>query len=177
MEFIDSGKQQGATVQLGGERWGNEGYFIKPTIFTNTKKDMRIVQEEIFGPVGVVIKFDDDEDVIHQANDTVYGLAAAIFTKNIDRALRCSQALRAGTTWVRLTSLLPHRSANTHCRSTARTSSTHKYRSAASSSRVSAASSASTRCSTTPPSRPCTSTSATRSKGTSLSWLSGVVHT
>lgn len=101
MEFIDSGKQQGATVQLGGERWGNEGYFIKPTIFTNTKKDMRIVQEEIFGPVGVVIKFDDDDDVIHQANDTVYGLAAAIFTKNIDRALRTSQALRAGTTWVR----------------------------------------------------------------------------
>ena len=100
MEFIDSGKQQGATVQLGGERWGNEGYFIEPTIFTETRPDMRIVQEEIFGPVGVVIKFDNDDDVIRQANDTVYGLAAAMFTKNIDRALRTSQKLRAGTTWI-----------------------------------------------------------------------------
>ena len=100
MEYINSGKEEGATVHLGGERWGNEGYFIKPTIFTETHRDMRIVQEEIFGPVGVVIKFDDDDDVIHQANDTVYGLAAAMFTKNIDRALTVSQKLRAGTTWI-----------------------------------------------------------------------------
>ncbi|GJE89226.1 aldehyde dehydrogenase family protein [Phanerochaete sordida] len=100
MEYIDSGKQQGAKVHLGGERWGNEGYFIQPTIFTETSKEMKIVQEEIFGPVGVVIKFQDDDDVIRQANDTIYGLAAAIFTKNIDRALTCSQKLRAGTTWI-----------------------------------------------------------------------------
>lgn len=100
MEYIDSGKEQGATVHLGGERFGNEGYYIKPTIFTDVKNDMKIVQEEIFGPVGVVIKFDDDEDVIRQANDTIYGLASAIFTKNIDRALRTSQKLRAGTTWI-----------------------------------------------------------------------------
>ena len=63
MEFIASGREQGAKVQLGGERWGNEGYFIQPTIFTETKADMRIVQEEIFGPVGVVIRFEDDDDV------------------------------------------------------------------------------------------------------------------
>ena len=100
MEYIDSGREQGAKVHLGGERWGNEGFFIQPTIFTETKSDMRIVQEEIFGPVGVVIKFEDDDDVVRQANDTVYGLAAAMFTKNIDRALRASQKLRAGTTWV-----------------------------------------------------------------------------
>ncbi len=100
MSYIDSGKEAGATVHLGGSRWGNEGYFIEPTIFTETKPDMRIVQEEIFGPVGVVIKFHDDDDVIRQANDTVYGLASAIFTKNIDRALKTSQRLRAGTTWV-----------------------------------------------------------------------------
>ena len=100
MSFIDSGKSQGATVHLGGERFGTEGYFIKPTIFTDVKKDMKIVQEEIFGPVGVIIKFDNDEDVIHQANDTVYGLAASVFTKNIDRALRTSQKLRAGSLWV-----------------------------------------------------------------------------
>lgn len=100
MSYINDGKEAGATVHLGGERWGNEGYFIQPTIFTETKPDMRIVKEEIFGPVGVVIKFDDDEDVLRQANDTVYGLASAMFTKNIDRALRTSQKLRAGTTWI-----------------------------------------------------------------------------
>ena len=105
MEYINSGKQQGAKVHLGGERWGNEGYYIQPTIFTETNKDMKIVQEEIFGPVGVVIKFEDDDDVIRQANDTIYGLAAAMFTKNIDRALRTSQRLRAGTTWVCVFSL------------------------------------------------------------------------
>jgi aldehyde dehydrogenase (NAD+) len=102
MDYIKSGKEEGATVHLGGERWGNEGYYIQPTIFTETKKDMRIVQEEIFGPVGVVIKFDNDEDVVRQANDSIYGLAAAMFTKNIDRALTVSQKLRAGTTWVRV---------------------------------------------------------------------------
>jgi len=100
MGYIDSGKQEGAKVHLGGERWGTEGYFIQPTIFTETNRNMKIVQEEIFGPVGVVVKFDDDDDVIRQANDTVYGLAAAIFSKNIDRALRTSQKLRAGTTWI-----------------------------------------------------------------------------
>ena len=60
MNYIDSGKQEGATVHLGGQRFGNEGYFINPTIFTNTKPDMKIVREEIFGPVGVVIKFEDE---------------------------------------------------------------------------------------------------------------------
>jgi aldehyde dehydrogenase (NAD+) len=60
MSYIDSGKQQGATVHLGGQRFGNEGYFINPTIFTDTKPDMKIVKEEIFGPVGVVIKFEDE---------------------------------------------------------------------------------------------------------------------
>lgn len=100
MGYIDSGKDQGATVHLGGDRIGDEGYFIQPTIFTDVKPEMKIVQEEIFGPVGVVIKFDDDEDVIRQANDTVYGLAAAVFSKNIDRALTVANRLQAGTVWV-----------------------------------------------------------------------------
>ncbi|KAF7798220.1 hypothetical protein EIP86_009437 [Pleurotus ostreatoroseus] len=100
MGYIDAGKQAGATVHLGGERWGNEGYFIQPTIFTNNKPDMKIVQEEIFGPVAVVMRFSDDDDMVRQANDTVYGLAASVFTKNIDRALRTSQKLRAGSLWV-----------------------------------------------------------------------------
>ncbi|KAF9064343.1 aldehyde dehydrogenase [Rhodocollybia butyracea] len=100
MDYIKSGKEEGATVHLGGDRNGTEGYFINPTIFTNTKPDMRIVQEEIFGPVGVVIKFEDEEDVIRQANDTVYGLAAAVFSQNINRAITTAHRLKAGTAWV-----------------------------------------------------------------------------
>ncbi|KAG5729591.1 Aldehyde dehydrogenase [Termitomyces sp. T112] len=100
MGYINSGKEQGATVHLGGDRYGNEGYFINPTIFTDTKPDMKIVQEEIFGPVGVVIKFEDEEDVLRQANDTVYGLAAAVFSQNINRALQTAHKLKAGTAWV-----------------------------------------------------------------------------
>jgi len=76
MGYIDSGKEQGATVVTGGDRNGSEGYFINPTIFTDVKPDMKIVQEEIFGPVGVVIKFTDEEDVIRQANDTGTSLVA-----------------------------------------------------------------------------------------------------
>ncbi|EGN97195.1 hypothetical protein SERLA73DRAFT_57037 [Serpula lacrymans var. lacrymans S7.3] len=100
MSYINSGKQEGATVHSGGERHGTEGFFIQPTIFTNTKPDMKIVQEEIFGPVGVVIKFEDDEDVVRQANDTVYGLAAALFTTNLNRAISVAHKLKAGTTWI-----------------------------------------------------------------------------
>ena len=100
MGYIQSGKEEGATLHHGGARVGTEGYFIQPTIFTDVKPHMKIVKEEIFGPVGVVIKFKDKDDVIHQANDTVYGLAASVFTKNIDRALRTSQKLRAGSLWV-----------------------------------------------------------------------------
>ena len=61
MGYIESGKKEGATLHQGGDRHGNEGYFIKPTIFTNVKPEMKIVKEEIFGPVGVVIKFEDEE--------------------------------------------------------------------------------------------------------------------
>ncbi|KDR73217.1 hypothetical protein GALMADRAFT_251806 [Galerina marginata CBS 339.88] len=100
MGYIDSGKAEGATVHTGGDRYGTEGYFITPTIFTDTKPDMKIVQEEIFGPVGVVIKFEDEEDVIRQANDTVYGLAAALFTQNLNRAIETGHRLQAGTVWI-----------------------------------------------------------------------------
>ncbi|KAJ2920418.1 hypothetical protein H1R20_g16676, partial [Candolleomyces eurysporus] len=100
MSYINSGRSDGATVHLGGERVGSEGYFIEPTIFTNVKPDMKIVKEEIFGPVGVVIKFEDEEDVIRQANDTTYGLAAAVFSQDINRALRTAHRLQAGTAWV-----------------------------------------------------------------------------
>ncbi|TFK19025.1 NAD-dependent aldehyde dehydrogenase [Coprinopsis marcescibilis] len=100
MSYIESGKSDGATVHLGGERHGTEGYFIQPTIFTDVKPDMKIVKEEIFGPVGVVIKFDDDDHIIKQANDTLYGLAAAVFSQNITRAITTAHKLQAGTVWV-----------------------------------------------------------------------------
>ncbi|EJD01954.1 aldehyde dehydrogenase [Fomitiporia mediterranea MF3/22] len=105
MGYIDSGKKDGATLHLGGSRIGDEGYFIEPTIFTDTRPDMKIVREEIFGPVGVVIKFASEDDVIKQANDTHYGLAASVFTKNIDRALRVTHRLQAGTAWINCTNL------------------------------------------------------------------------
>ncbi|KAF7306707.1 Aldehyde dehydrogenase [Mycena indigotica] len=100
MGYIDSGKADGATVHLGGGRVGKEGYFIEPTIFTDTNSQMKIVQEEIFGPVGVIIKFTDEQDVIRQANDTLYGLAAAVFSQNINRAIETAHKLQAGTAWV-----------------------------------------------------------------------------
>jgi len=106
MGYIDSGKQQGAKVHLGGERHGTEGYWIQPTIFTETRPEMRIVQEEIFGPVCVVIKFEDENDVMRQANDTLYGLAAAVFTTDITRALQVAHKLHAGTVWVNCTNSL-----------------------------------------------------------------------
>ena len=106
MGYIDSGKQQGAKVHLGGERHGTEGYWIQPTIFTDTKPDMRIVQEEIFGPVCVIIKFEDEEDVLRQANDTLYGLAAAVFTKDITRGIQFAHKVHAGTAWVNCTNAL-----------------------------------------------------------------------
>jgi aldehyde dehydrogenase (NAD+) len=100
MSYIQSGKDAGATVAIGGERQGTEGFFIKPTIFTNVTPSMKIVQEEIFGPVGVVIKFKDEDEVIKQANDTVYGLAAAVFTQNLNRAINTAHRLKAGTAWI-----------------------------------------------------------------------------
>jgi aldehyde dehydrogenase (NAD+) len=106
MGYIDSGKQEGATLHLGGNRRGTEGYFIEPTIFTNIKSDMKIVKEEIFGPVGVVAKFDTSDDIIAMANDTVYGLAAAVFSRDITRAFEAAHKIKAGTVWVNCTNLL-----------------------------------------------------------------------
>ncbi|KAJ7691189.1 aldehyde dehydrogenase domain-containing protein [Mycena rosella] len=100
MGYIESGKAAGATVHTGGERHGTEGFFIQPTIFTDVTPEMKIVREEIFGPVAVLIKFTDEADVIRQANDTVYGLAAAVFSQNINRALETAHKLQAGTAWV-----------------------------------------------------------------------------
>ncbi|KAJ5819466.1 Aldehyde dehydrogenase [Penicillium riverlandense] len=100
MEYISHGKKEGATVVLGGERHGTEGYFIQPTIFTDVTPDMKISQEEIFGPVIAVQKFKDEAEAIKIGNSTSYGLAAAVHTTTLNRAIRVSNALKAGTVWV-----------------------------------------------------------------------------
>ncbi|OLN92083.1 Aldehyde dehydrogenase 1 [Colletotrichum chlorophyti] len=106
MEYIKSGKEEGATVETGGERHGDKGYFIQPTIFSNVRPDMKIVKEEIFGPVAAIAKFKDEEEVIRLGNDTEYGLAAAVHTTDLNTAIRVSNALKAGTVWVNCYNLL-----------------------------------------------------------------------
>jgi len=100
MGYIEHGKKEGATLHLGGQRHGTEGYFIQPTIFTDVTADMKISREEIFGPVGVIKTFKDEDDIVHQANDTFYGLAAAIFSRDISRAIKTANDLKAGTVWI-----------------------------------------------------------------------------
>ncbi|KAJ7582038.1 aldehyde dehydrogenase [Mycena floridula] len=99
-EYIESGKSQGGTIHSGGERSGNEGYFIQPTIFTNCTPDMKIVREEIFGPVSVITKFSTEEEVLEMANNTTYGLACGVFTQNGSRAIRVAHGLEAGVAFV-----------------------------------------------------------------------------
>jgi len=100
MNYIESGKADGAKVLVGGERYGNEGFFIQPTVFTDVNLDMKITQEEIFGPVCTLIKFKTEEEAIEMANNTSYGLACHIFTTNVSRAIRVAHALEAGSAWV-----------------------------------------------------------------------------
>ncbi|RFU32157.1 hypothetical protein B7463_g4140, partial [Scytalidium lignicola] len=100
MEYIDEGKKAGAVLITGGQRQAAEGYYIQPTIFANVHENMSIVQEEIFGPVCTIQKFRDEEDAIRIANETRYGLAAAVHTTNLYTAIRVSNALQAGTVWV-----------------------------------------------------------------------------
>ncbi len=100
MSYIAKGREQGATCVAGGERHGDRGYFIKPTVFTNVRDDMAIARDEIFGPVLSVIKFKEIEEVIERANTTEYGLAAAVWTRDIGKAHAIADRVRAGTVWV-----------------------------------------------------------------------------
>jgi phenylacetaldehyde dehydrogenase len=98
--YLESGVSEGAKAVVGGSRHGNKGYFVEPTVLVNTNEKMKVVQEEIFGPVVTAIPFKNPEDLVTQANDTVYGLAAGIWTHDIKKAHRLASQLRAGTVWV-----------------------------------------------------------------------------
>ncbi|QSR88378.1 aldehyde dehydrogenase family protein [Methylacidiphilum caldifontis] len=98
--YIRSGLDEGATVVTGGKRFGERGYFISPTIFSGVNSSMKIVNEEIFGPVVCAIPFEDTEEIAPVANQTIYGLAAGIWTKDISKAHRLAAKLKAGTVWI-----------------------------------------------------------------------------
>nr|AAB32754.2 acetaldehyde dehydrogenase [Mus musculus] len=100
LDLIESGKKEGAKLECGGGRWGNKGFFVQPTVFSNVTDEMRIAKEEIFGPVQQIMKFKSVDDVIKRANNTTYGLAAGLFTKDLDKAITVSSALQAGVVWV-----------------------------------------------------------------------------
>ena len=98
--YIDTGKQEGAKLVTGGERCGEKGYFIRPTIFDAVDNNMKIAREEIFGPVVSAITFDDVDDMVRQSNLSIYGLAAAVWTRDIKKAHRLARDLKAGTIWI-----------------------------------------------------------------------------
>ncbi len=98
--YIESGMREGAQILCGGHRLGDRGFFIQPTVFADVKDYMKIAQEEIFGPVMSIIKFKDINEVIERANNTMYGLAAAVWTQDISKAHTIANNVRAGTVWV-----------------------------------------------------------------------------
>lgn len=100
MNYIDIGKKEGASLLTGGERLGDKGFFVKPTIFGDVKEDMRIVKEEIFGPVVTLSKFKTVDEAVALANDSDYGLAAGVHTEDINKAIDVSNRIKAGTIWV-----------------------------------------------------------------------------
>ncbi|HEX6159818.1 MAG TPA: aldehyde dehydrogenase family protein [Thermoanaerobaculia bacterium] len=103
LSYIDAGKSEGAKLVAGGERTDigtGKGYFVKPTIFDDVTPEMRIAKEEIFGPVLATLRFGDADDAVQKGNATVYGLAAAVWTRDVSKAHRIARAIKAGTVWV-----------------------------------------------------------------------------
>ncbi len=111
LDYVDIGKREGATVACGGERASggllDKGAFMQPTLLTNVTNDMRVAQEEIFGPVACIIKFKTEEEVIAMANDSSYGLGGAVWTRDINRAIRVSRAIETGRMWVNTYNAIP----------------------------------------------------------------------
>ncbi|HLG20555.1 MAG TPA: aldehyde dehydrogenase family protein [Bdellovibrionota bacterium] len=102
LEYIDIGKKEGAKLVSGGEsvKVGGKGYYLKPTVFDQVDNKMRIAQEEIFGPVLATIPFNDVDDAVAKANDTIYGLASAVWTRDIKKAHAFAKKVKAGTVWI-----------------------------------------------------------------------------
>jgi phenylacetaldehyde dehydrogenase len=100
LKYIGIGREEGARVVCGGEDPGGQGYFLQPTLLADCSNDMRVVQEEIFGPVLVAVPFDTEEEALRLANDNIYGLAASVFTRDISRAHRLIPKIESGTVWV-----------------------------------------------------------------------------
>jgi phenylacetaldehyde dehydrogenase len=98
--YLDSGVKEGAKAVTGGSREGTKGYFVKPTVLVDTNEKMKVVQEEIFGPVVTAIPFKDPSEIVDKANDTIYGLAAGIWTRDIKKAHNIAAKIKAGTVWI-----------------------------------------------------------------------------
>ncbi|MEM5370368.1 aldehyde dehydrogenase family protein [Paraburkholderia azotifigens] len=100
LDYVEIGRKEGASIVTGGARIGQKGFFVEPTVFANVEHEMRISQEEIFGPVASVVRFDDEEDAVRIANGTAYSLAAGVWSADIGRVHRVAHALKAGTVWI-----------------------------------------------------------------------------
>jgi acyl-CoA reductase-like NAD-dependent aldehyde dehydrogenase len=100
LDYVEIGRNEGASIVTGGARIGQKGFFVEPTVFANVEHEMRISQEEIFGPVASVVPFDDEEDAVRIANGTAYSLAAGVWSADIGRVHRVAHALKAGTVWI-----------------------------------------------------------------------------
>jgi aldehyde dehydrogenase (NAD+) len=100
MGYVEAGKREGAKLMCGGDRVGDRGYFVAPTVFSDVQDNMKIAQEEIFGPVMSILKFSDMDELVERANQSMYGLAAAVWTRDISKAHHIANNVRAGTVWV-----------------------------------------------------------------------------
>ncbi|MBK7253286.1 MAG: aldehyde dehydrogenase family protein [Ignavibacteria bacterium] len=109
MNYIKIGKEEGAEILTGGKGTDTTGFYIEPTVFINVNNKMRIAQEEIFGPVLVVIKFSDDDDAVRIANDSIFGLGGAVWSGDDERAMKIAKRLRTGTVWINEYHLLSDR--------------------------------------------------------------------